>query len=166
MANRAKWPDLGIQPQNVTEHATQLIAEATALLALDRGRRQKLPDALFEAFLNSTVAYAKKARDQPSSHEILHKLNQIHHLAKTSIAEDITLIKNAVNHSTTHPSARIPTWAERVRSGGPPSYPSTPPTSIVTTNKEREILVKLGNPESAALLRPQSSEEIRRKINE
>jgi len=70
MANRAKWPDLGIQPQNVTEHATQLIAEATALLTLDRGRRQKLPDALFEAFLNSTVAYAKEARDQPSSHEI------------------------------------------------------------------------------------------------
>ena len=36
----------------------------------------------------------------------------------------------------------------------------------ITTNKGREILVKLSNPESAALLRPQSSEEICRKINE
>jgi hypothetical protein len=36
MANRARWPQLGVEPQKLHEHATQLIAEATALLALDR----------------------------------------------------------------------------------------------------------------------------------
>lgn len=77
----------------------KLLAEATALLALDRGQRQKLPDQLFESFLNSIQAYATKTREQPSSHEILEKLNQIHHLTKSSLAEDITLIKNAVNHA-------------------------------------------------------------------
>jgi len=44
------------QAQNVTEHATQLITEATALFALDRGHCQRLPDALCEAFVNSTNA--------------------------------------------------------------------------------------------------------------
>ncbi|OJD21820.1 hypothetical protein ACJ73_06836 [Blastomyces percursus] len=45
MANKA------MQPQNY-ERATQLIAEATALLAL-KGQRQKLPDQSLESFLNS-----------------------------------------------------------------------------------------------------------------
>jgi hypothetical protein len=99
MANRARWPQLGVQPQNLHEQATQLIAEATALLALDRGQHQKLPDQLFESFVNSIKTYAEKTREQPSPHNILDKLNQIHHLAKSSIAEDITLIKNAVNNT-------------------------------------------------------------------
>ncbi len=129
MANRAQWPQLGVQPQNLNEHATQLIAEAIALLALDGGQRPKLPDRLFESFINSVQTYARKTREQPSSHEILDKLNQIHNLTKSFPAEDITLIKNAVNHTITQSSARIPTWAEKVRSGGPPSHPPTPPIS-------------------------------------
>ncbi|OJD24202.1 hypothetical protein ACJ73_04437 [Blastomyces percursus] len=79
-----------------------------------------------ESFLNSVQAYTKKSRASPSSHEILDKLNQIHHIAKTTISDDLTLIKNAVNHAATHPTARNPTWADRVRSG------STPPQPIMT----------------------------------
>lgn len=168
MANRAKWPQLGVQPQNLNEHATQLIAEATALLALEKGQRQKLPDQIFESFINSVLTYARKTREQPSSHEILDKLNQLHHLTKSTLTEDITLIKNAVSHTAIQPSARIPTWAEKVRSGGPPSHPPTPPTSLSTTasSKEREVIVKLDSPESAALLRQKTPEELRRTINE
>jgi hypothetical protein len=99
MANRARWPQLGIQPQNLHEHATQLIIEAIALLALDRGQRQKLLNQLFESFVNSVKTYAKKTKEQPSSHDILDKLNQIHHLAKSFIVKDITLIKNAINNT-------------------------------------------------------------------
>jgi hypothetical protein len=135
------------------------------LLALDRGQRQKLPDQLFESFVNSIKTYAEKTREQPSPHDILDKLNQIHHLAKSSIAKDITLIKNAVNN-TIQPSGRIATWAERVRSGGTPTHPPTPPTSIIAGSKEREIIVKLGNPESTALLRRKTPEELRRRIND
>jgi hypothetical protein len=167
MANRVKWPTLGIQPPNIIEHATQLIADATALQALDRAQRQKLPDQLFESFINSVKTYATKAREQPSSQQILDKLNQIHHLTKSSIAEDITLIKNAVNN-TTQPSARVATWAEKVRSGGPPTHPPTPPTYVPTTvnSKEREIIVKLGSPEATALLRQKTPEQLRKKIND
>jgi hypothetical protein len=135
------------------------------LLALDRGQRQKLPDQLFESLVNSVKTYAEKTREQPSPHDILDRLNQIHHLAKSSIAEDITLIKNAVNN-TIQPSGRIATWAERVRSGRTPIYPPTPPTSIITGSKEREIIVKLGNPESTALLLRKKPEELRRRIND
>jgi len=111
---------IGLQPPNLHEHATQLIAEAAALLSLDRGRRQKLPDQLFEAFIKSVQTYATKTREQPTSNQILDKLNQIHHLAKSSIAEDITFIKNAVNNAI-EPPTRVATWAERVKPGGPPS---------------------------------------------
>lgn len=153
MANRAQWPQLGVQPQNLNEHATQLIAEATALLALDRGQRPKLPDRPSESFINSVQTYARKTREQPSSHEIL---------------EDITLIKNAVNHTVTQPSARIPTWAEKVRSGGPPSHPPTPPISSPSTavSKDREIIIKLDSPESTTLYRQKTPEELRTKIND
>jgi hypothetical protein len=58
---------------------------------------------------DSVQVYANRTREQPSSHEILDKLNQIHHLTKSSIAEDITLIKNAVNHAATQPSTRTRT---------------------------------------------------------
>ncbi|EDN04466.1 predicted protein [Histoplasma mississippiense (nom. inval.)] len=164
MANKAKWPQLGVQPQNLHEHATQLIAEATALLTLEKGQRQKLPDQSLESFLNSVQAYAKKSRAAPSSHEILDKLNQIHHIAKTTISDDLTLIKNAVNHAATHPTARNPTWADRVRSGGTPPQPRTPPPAQ-TNSKEREIIVKLHNPEAAALLRDKTPGELRERVN-
>ncbi|EDN02399.1 predicted protein [Histoplasma mississippiense (nom. inval.)] len=164
LTNKAKWPQLGVQPQNLHEHATQLIAEATALLALDKGQRQKLPDRSLESFLNSVQAYAKKSRAAPSSHEILDKLNQIHHIAKTTITDDLTLIKNAVNHAATHPTARNPTWADRVRSGGTPPQPRTPPPAQ-TNSKEREIIVKLRNPEAAALLRDKTPGELRERVN-
>ena len=168
MANRAQWPQLGVQPQNLNEHATQLIAEAIALLALDRGQRPKLPDRLFESFINSVQTYARKTREQPSSYKILNKLNQIHNLTKSFPAKDITLIKNAVNYTITQSSARIPTWAEKVRSGGPPSYPPTPPISSPSTavSKDREIIIKLDSPESTILYRQKTPEELRTKIND
>jgi len=161
----ASWPQLGLQPANLHEHATQLIAGPTAQLSLDRGRRQKLPDQLFEAFIRSVQAYSWKTRDQPTSNQILDKLNQIHHLAKSTIAQDITLIKNAVNKAP-HPSTRAPMWAERVKSGRPFTQAPAPvshPSSA--SSKEREIIVKLDSPELAALLR-QKPPELRRRIND
>ncbi|OJD20671.1 hypothetical protein ACJ73_07995 [Blastomyces percursus] len=148
MANKAKWPQLGLQPQNLHEHATRLIPEATALLALEKRQRQKLPDQSLslESFLNNAA---------PSSHEILDKLNQIHHIAKTTISDDLTLIKNVVNHAATHPTARNPNWADR---------PRTPPPAQ-TNSKEREIIVKLRNPEAAALLRDKTPGELRERFN-
>ena len=53
VANRARWPRWGCQPQNLNEHATWLTAKATALLALVRGKRPKLPDQRFGSFINS-----------------------------------------------------------------------------------------------------------------
>ena len=99
MVSGAVWPVLGIQPLNHLEHATQIIAEATALLELDNTKRAKLPSQSLEAFLNSLITLAKKTREQPSSQEILGKLNSLQ-----PMVEDITLIKNAVNNALTLPS--------------------------------------------------------------
>jgi hypothetical protein len=159
---------LGVQPQNLHEHATQLIAEATALRTLEKGQRQKLPDQLFESFLNSIETFARKTRDASSPHEILDKLNQIHHIAKTSITDDITYIKNAVSHATTTQSGTGSlTWADRVRMGGMPAQPlaARPPTTQ-PSSKEREIIVKLRNQDSASVLRQKTPEDIRKRIND
>lgn len=83
----ASWPELGVQPQDAHKHATQLIAEATALLALDNEQRQKLPDHFLEAFIKSTLIYAERSRNQPPPHEILDKLNQIYDITKLTLAE-------------------------------------------------------------------------------
>ena len=99
MVSGAVWPVLGIQPLNHLEHATQIIAEATALLELDNTKRAKLPSQSLEAFLNSVITLAKKTREQPSAQEILGKLNSLQ-----PMVEDITLIKNAVNNALTLPS--------------------------------------------------------------
>jgi len=77
MVSRAVWPVLGIQPLNHLEHATQIIAKATALLELDSTKRAKLPSQFLEAFLNSMITLAKKTREQPSAQEILGKLNSL-----------------------------------------------------------------------------------------
>src|SRR5437763_15845493 len=135
---------IGLQPPNLHEHASQLIAEATASLTLDSERRQKLPYQLFESLIKSAQTYATKAREQSTSNQTLDKLNQIHHLAKSSIAEDITLIKNAVNNAI-QPPVLVATRAERVKSGGLPSQVPTPLAST-TSCREREIVAKLNNP--------------------
>jgi hypothetical protein len=76
------------------------------------------------------------------------------------IAEDITLIKNAVNNVLASPAPTalnaatpIASWADVVRSGTP-SYPSTPNSRASTTAsvKDRETVVKL-DANSAAVLR-------------
>ncbi|SPB50862.1 unnamed protein product [Aspergillus niger] len=130
------WPVLGIQPLNHLQHATQIIVEATALLELDSTKRAKLPGTSLEAFLNSVINLAKKAREQPSGQEILGKLNSLQ-----PIVEDIILIKNAVNNALASPApvapnaaTRIASWADVVRSGAP-SYPSTP-NSRASTNRK------------------------------
>ncbi|KAI3059734.1 hypothetical protein CBS147343_9788 [Aspergillus niger] len=123
-------------PLNHLEHATQIIVEATALLELDSTKRAKLPGTSLEAFLNSVINLAKKAREQPSGQEILGKLNSLQ-----PIVEDIILIKNAVNNALASPApvapnaaTRIASWADVVRSGAP-SYPSTP-NSRASTNRK------------------------------
>jgi hypothetical protein len=159
---------LGIQPLNHLEHATQIIAEATALLELNSTKRAKLPAQSLEAFLKSVITLAKKTREQPSAQEILGKLNSLQ-----PIAEDITLIKNAVNNVLASPApippnaaTRIASWADVVRSGTP-SYPSTPNSRASTTAsvKDRETVVKL-DANSAAVLRKISPEDIRKRVND
>src|SRR4051794_31178218 len=93
MVSGSGWPVLGIQPPNHLEHATQIIAEATALLELDNNKRNKLPVQSLDAFLNSIISFAKKTREQPSGQEILGKLNNLQ-----PIVDDITLIKNTINN--------------------------------------------------------------------
>ncbi|PGG97890.1 hypothetical protein AJ79_09062 [Helicocarpus griseus UAMH5409] len=146
MVGGTVWPVLGIQPPNYNEHATQLIAEATALLELDSSKCGKLSAQTFDVFLNSIVAFAKRSQEQPFTREILTKLNELQPIVK-----DITLIKNAVNHAASSPNApvassaaRVATWADLVRSGTP-SYPSTPGSrpSTNTSTQDRETLVKL-----------------------
>jgi hypothetical protein len=159
---------LGIQPLNHLEHATEIIAEATALLELDNNKRSKLPAQPFEAFLNSVISFARKARDQPSGQEILGKLDNLQ-----PIVEEITLIKNAVNSvlapanpNLSNAAPRIASWADVVRSGTP-SYPSTPNSRASTTTsvKDRETIVRL-EPSAAAVLRTVSPEDIRKRVND
>jgi len=140
MANRAKWPQLGVQPQNLNEHATQLIAEASALLALDKGQRPKLPDQLFESFISSVQTYARKTREQPSSHEILDKLDQIHSLTKTPPPKTSPSSKM----QSTIPRRSLPPESPSGRRGselGPPHLtrplhqPSRPPQQLAKTER-------------------------------
>jgi hypothetical protein len=88
------WPVLEFQPLNHLEHATQNIAEATALLELDSTKRAKLPAPSLNAFLNNVVSLAKEIGEQPSGQEILGKLNSLQ-----PIVEDATLSKNVVNNA-------------------------------------------------------------------
>ncbi|PVH70352.1 hypothetical protein DL98DRAFT_619634 [Cadophora sp. DSE1049] len=60
-------------------------------LSPETGRCQKLPDQLLETFIKSFLAFARKAREQATSNQVLDRLNQIHHLAKPTIAANITL---------------------------------------------------------------------------
>ncbi|KAI3057206.1 hypothetical protein CBS147353_11050 [Aspergillus niger] len=145
------WPVLGIQPLNHLEHATQIIAEATALLELDSTKRAKLPATSLEAFLNSVINLANL---QP-------------------IVEDITLIKNAVNNALASPApvapnaaTRIASWADVVRSDTP-SYPSIPNSRASTTAsvRDRETVVKLDT-NAAAVLRQVSSEDLCKRVND
>jgi hypothetical protein len=68
------WPALRIQPLSWLEHATQILAEATALLDLDNTKRARAPAQSLEAFLNSVITLAKKTPEQPLAQEILGKV--------------------------------------------------------------------------------------------
>ncbi|OJD17317.1 hypothetical protein ACJ73_08809 [Blastomyces percursus] len=83
--------------------------------------------------------YNNKSNVQAYANEILDKLNQIHHIAKTTISDDLTLIKNA-SQVQWHAPAQ-------------------------TNSKEREIIVKLHNPEAAALLRDKTPGDLRERVN-
>ncbi|TPR01199.1 Glycosyltransferase sugar-binding region containing DXD motif family protein [Aspergillus niger] len=147
------WPVLGIQPLNHLQHATQIIVEATALLELDSTKRAKLPGTSLEAFLNSVINLAKKAREQPSGQEILGKLNSLQ-----PIVEDIILIKNAVNNALASPapSGRARLHTRRHRTAEPPQTASV---------RDRETVVKL-DANAAAVLRQVSSEDLCKRVND
>ncbi|KAG2419148.1 hypothetical protein HFD88_002253 [Aspergillus terreus] len=97
------WPVLRIRPLNPLEHATQIIAEATALLELDSTKRAKLPAPSLDAFLHRVITLAKKPREQPAGREILGKLNSLE-----PMVEDIILIKNAVDNALASPAPPHP----------------------------------------------------------
>lgn len=134
-----------MHPSNLHGHATLTNSGSHSLAGSRERTTPKLSDWLLESFVNSAEAYARKTREQPSSHEILDKLT------KSSHAEDITLAKNAVSHTKTQPSTTIPTWAEKVRGEGLPPYPPMPSTSSPTTtsSKEKDVVAKLDSSESA-----------------
>ncbi|PWY61990.1 hypothetical protein BO83DRAFT_404152 [Aspergillus eucalypticola CBS 122712] len=154
------WPVLGIQPLNHLEHATQIIAEATALLELDSTNRAKVPATSLEALLNSVINLAKKAREQLSGQEILGKLNSV---------QPINAVNNAFASPApvaTNTATRIASWADVVRSGTP-SYPSTPNSRASTTAsvRDRETVVKL-DANAAAVCRQVSSEDLCKRMND
>lgn len=159
---------VGDPAPNHREHATQIIAEATALLELDNAKHVKLPAQSLEAFLNSMITLAKRTRGQPSGQEILGKLNNLQ-----PIVEDITLIKNAVSNVLASPApiapntaTQIASWADIVRSGTP-SYPSTPNSraSTIASVKDRETMVKLDT-NAAAIIRKIPPEDIHKRVND
>ncbi|KAH6681335.1 hypothetical protein B0J14DRAFT_633081 [Halenospora varia] len=86
--------------------------------------------------------------------------NQIHRLAQSTIAQDIALIKNAVN-SITQPSTQTPILAEKVKSGGPQTKaPIAAPIAPSASSKEQDIIMKLGSKESAAILHQKTPDEL------
>ncbi|KAB8228992.1 uncharacterized protein BDW43DRAFT_322423 [Aspergillus alliaceus] len=130
------WPVLGIQLLNHFEHATKIIADATALLELGNTKRAKLSAQSLKASQNSVIILAKKT---------------------TPIVEDITLIKDAVNNALISPAPH------HVVRSGTPSYPSTPNSRASTTAviEDRETVVRL-DVKAAAVLRKVSPEDLRR----
>ena len=86
-------------------------------------------------------------------------VNQIHTLTKSSLTEDISFIKGCSQSYSGTALYQGPYLGRRVRAGAPPTHPPTPSASSVATasNKEREVIVKLDSPESAALLRLKTS---------
>lgn len=54
------WPVSGLQPLNHVKHGTRIIAEAMALLEIDKKKRQKIPSQIFESFIGCIITFVKK----------------------------------------------------------------------------------------------------------
>ena len=108
-------PKLGIIPDSLYEHTTQIIADSNKLIGDDatttEGLRRSVPLHVLLPYVRSCLEFANKAREQPSMKELM--------MAMQTLQTDITATKSAVSV--------IKNTMDTISVGPPPS--STFPTS-------------------------------------
>src|SRR2546429_2358608 len=99
MGNGNKLPQVGRQPHNEEDHATQLLADIAVLQELRTTRKdQSLLWTLVSQFMESVGGYVQKSREKPSIKELQTDL----HTSKRdneALRKDVTLI-NAIDSIT------------------------------------------------------------------
>jgi hypothetical protein len=181
---RPAWPKLGIIPDSHYEHATQIIADSTKLIGEDatthEGPKRSVPLHVLLPYVRSCLEFAKKAREQPSMKEMMVAM-QTMQADLSATKSSISVIKNTIDtisvdppSSGSSPTSRktyrdvVATWAtlasQQAGSPLPGSVPSST-QSLLSQDKDREILIKLHDPDKASELRSQRPAELKEHIN-
>ena len=181
----SKWPKVGIQPTNPTEHALQLKNDAANLKAYITIQSKKpIIHHVAIKLLESAESLMDKILNQPSLAEVMAEIKAVNrHTTQTN--ENVTVIKNTIEKcasmsgdtSATSGYKKMRTWAQ-MAAGAPPMHVS-PPTSFLqpstgtnTTKPEisqkadRTITIKLHNPEAQKLYRQRPSSHSLKRVND
>ncbi|KAI9851871.1 MAG: hypothetical protein M1824_002466 [Vezdaea acicularis] len=174
----AKWPSVGVQPQNMYDHATQLIADVEALeigINAEQGKpRKQIPAESILPFLRSCKKPAEKAKDQPSLKDFSAQLEASFRDVK-SIKDDIKVVKNTVTNTPlpqrqgSQPSsyAKAAAWAANAASASPPLSGIIPTSNLTSTatEKERVVIIKLADPDQIEAARGQQPANLKIQID-
>jgi len=94
------WPKLGIIPNSLYEHATQIIADSNKLIGDDatttERSRKMIPLQVLLPYVRSCLEFANKAREQPSMKEMMAALRAVQ-TDITATKGDISVIKNTMD---------------------------------------------------------------------
>jgi hypothetical protein len=159
MPPKLQWPTLGRVSQNHHEHGILLINECKQLQQLVPSRTAAIHD--FAPLFDSVINFIEFTQQQPLASQILAEI-QTATRKLTDIDSKIIIIK----HTTEAPPAPplnapvLPaqTWAQLAANNA----------STITrpAYKDREITVKLTNPEAVQVLRGLNPVELRKRINQ
>ena len=152
------WLKLGIIPDSLYEHATQIIADSNKLIGdntLPReGPKRSVPLHILLPYVRSCLEFANKAREQPSMKEVMAAMQTLQtNLTATKSA--VSVIKNTIDtisvdlpSSGASPTSRksyrdtVAAWATlATQQAGAPLSGSVPSLSLFGVCISRRLLL-------------------------
>ncbi|KAF3481534.1 uncharacterized protein GIQ15_04293 [Arthroderma uncinatum] len=161
MASSQSTPQVGLMPQNTRDHATQIEADIRAIeeyRANPLGKNRNPTWNMIKTFMESVEDYLEKTRDLATTHEMMAEINASNK-AQEEMKKDIIQIKNLL--IAPNSKANRLTYAQAVNR---PQF-TQPTPAPRPTNGQRELLVKLNEPNPTAATRQATAEEIKEKVN-
>ena len=167
MPGKPQWPAVAtLMPDNTREHGHMLGMYIDTTLAL-MADGHKPPMETFKAFLQATLTFITKTKQEPNNQTILEEIQKAADASsrrESYIEEQITAIKNAPAIAGRASYAAI---ASRSATTPGISYPPIGSAAFTSSyNKANKIIIKLNDKDAARALDSQSTENIVESINQ
>ena len=155
----ANWPSMGTQHANITEHGV-LTVEYLKSMQEKIKTSNRIPIEQVEKIIRVSIDYPEATRRGPTPAQMWQKLESIESLAKeqsqqqNGINDKLTVLKEQQAATVAPPKPQIWAAMAAIAKSRPRLH-----------NKKNEIVVKLNDSASAAMMKKQAPKEVSHRID-